>query len=67
MSRRFAVTSSLRAKMRNNRIGKMDFLNQYCALAPDFESILLARACEIVLQQNLPEAGIPWASRCTAK
>jgi hypothetical protein len=33
----------LGAKMRNNRIGTKGFLSQHCALAPDLESMLLAR------------------------
>jgi hypothetical protein len=39
--------------MRNNRIGTNGFLNQYCALAPDLESMLLARTRKILLQQYL--------------
>jgi len=50
--------SSLGAKMRNNRIGTNGFLNQHCALAPDLESMLLARMRKIFLQQYLPKADI---------
>jgi hypothetical protein len=53
-----SARSSLRAKMRNNRIEEMDFFNQHCALTSDLESMLLARVCKIVLQQNLPEADV---------
>jgi hypothetical protein len=47
----------LRAKMRNNRIGTDEFLNQRCALVFDLESILLVQTLKMVLQQYLPEAG----------
>jgi hypothetical protein len=53
-----SARSSLQAKMRNNRIGTNGFLNQHCALAPDLESMLLARMRKIFLQQNLPQAVI---------
>src|SRR5229473_2546223 len=36
-------------------------LNQRCALAPDLESMLRARMCKILLQQNRPIADITWA------
>jgi hypothetical protein len=36
----------------NNRIGTNTFLNQYFALTPDLESMLLAWARKIVLQHN---------------
>jgi hypothetical protein len=35
----------------NNRIGAGNFLNQYCALLADLESILLAQVLKIFLQQ----------------
>jgi hypothetical protein len=41
-------------KIRNNRIGTTGLLNQHCVLAPDLESILLARMRKILLQQYLP-------------
>jgi hypothetical protein len=44
--------------MGNNRIGTNEFLNQHCALAPDIESMLLARTLKILLQQYLPGAVI---------
>jgi len=42
----------------NNRIGTNTFLNQYFALTPDLESMLLAWAREIVLQHNRGKADI---------
>jgi hypothetical protein len=42
--------------MRNNRIGTNGFLNEHCVLAPDLESMLLARMRKIFLQQYRPEA-----------
>ncbi len=42
----------------NNRIGMNKFLNQHCALAPFFESILLTRALKIVLQQYRSKADL---------
>jgi hypothetical protein len=36
----------------NNRIETNTFLNQYCALPPDLESMLLTWARKIVLQHN---------------
>jgi len=41
----------------NNRIRTNNILNQHCVLEPDLESILLARALKIVLQQyrHIPE------------
>jgi hypothetical protein len=45
-----------RIRIRNNRIGTNEFLNQRCLLAPDLESILLARMSKILLQQNRPFA-----------
>ena len=45
-------------KTGNNRIGTNELLNQHCALAPDLESILLAQALKIVLQQYLPSPDI---------
>src|SRR5260370_17638441 len=47
--------------MRNNRIETNGFSNRHCALAPDFESMLLGRMRKIFLQQYLPEA-----DTCTA-
>ncbi len=41
----------------NNRIGTNTFLNQYFALTPDLESMLLAWARKIVLQHNPPISG----------
>jgi len=41
----------LRAKMRNNRIGTDEFLNQRCVVVFDLESILLAHTLKIVLQR----------------
>jgi len=41
----------------NNRIGTNAFLNQYCALPPDLESMLLTWAHKIVLQQYRPKSG----------
>jgi hypothetical protein len=41
----------------NNRIGTNAFLNQYCALPPDLESMLLTWAHKIVLQQYPMENG----------
>ena len=38
--------------MRNNRIGTNGFLNQRCALAPNFESMLLVRTLKIFLQHR---------------
>jgi hypothetical protein len=42
--------------MRNKRIAAIGFLNQRCALAPDLESMLLARMPKMVLQHYLPGA-----------
>jgi hypothetical protein len=40
-------------------------LNQHCVLEPDLESILLARALKIVLQQYRAASGIPrGTARC---
>ena len=41
----------------NNRIGTNTFLNQYFALTPDLELMLLAWAHKIVLQHNLAQCG----------
>ena len=41
----------------NNRIGTNTFLNQYYALTPDLDSMLLAWARKIVLQHNPPLSG----------
>jgi hypothetical protein len=41
----------------NNRIGTNTLLNQYCALPPDLESMLLAWARKIVLQHNRSQSG----------
>ena len=41
----------------NNRIGTNTFLNQYFALTPDLESMLLAWARKIVLQHILSKSG----------
>jgi len=49
---------SQRAKTGNNRIETNKFLNQNCAVARDFESILLAWVLKIFLQQYLPSADI---------
>src|SRR5438128_2902878 len=49
---------SCRIKIRNNRIGANGFLNQRCALTPDFESILRTQTGKILLQQNLPKEDI---------
>ena len=49
----------------NNRIGTNTFLNQYFALTPDLESMLLAWARKIVLQHNPPESGhVERRNRC---
>jgi hypothetical protein len=48
---------------RNNRLGAHNFLNQHCAWAPDLESILLARALKIVLQQNRPKGEVAARSK----
>jgi hypothetical protein len=40
------------SKMRNNRIGAIEFLNQHFALAANLESMILARMRKIFLQQN---------------
>src|ERR1700680_401138 len=42
----------------NNRIRTNKILNQHCVLGPNLESILLARALKIVLQQYLPTAEV---------
>jgi hypothetical protein len=41
----------------NNKIGMNNFLNQYCTLALDLESMLRVGALKIVLQHNPPESG----------
>ena len=49
-----SARNTLRAKIRNNRIGANPILNQHCALAPDLDLMLHARVRKIFLQQYLP-------------
>ena len=48
--------TSCRIRIRNNRIGATEFLNQRCAMAPDLESILRAHMSKIVFRQHRPGA-----------
>src|SRR6266700_4207503 len=58
---RFALDSvaklGKRRLTRNNRIGAKDLLNRCCALVAVLESMLPARAPQIVLQQNRGASG----------
>src|SRR5437899_2507008 len=50
--------TSCRIRIRNDRIAPTGFLNQRCAFAPDFESMLRARIAKIAFRQHRPLASI---------